>query len=843
LDLSWNCFNTDVFKTLGVGICEHNMIKELYLKHSSGSRGPTGEAPITSFLEELARDRTLHILDVSSNMIDGDAALVLEDSFMSNPVIREVRISNNPMGVSGLRSFLRLLLRSETSSFRHFECHNCQSSQVSMSAGFNWTDPVARYELDLTSPMKRAVLRMLYKSCARFGLKPEDTFQNIKYKVNDEPCSYNHPTGKEPVSQRGILELTFCIDSLFSKRDWLDRGPPNVPSLCATTFMEKFIDRFQIKPGVDKVVPLLAFWHTNSGCQQEQFLLLQALAQDIVLNYAIVHSMAARVGKHLSVPKVDIMCNLLHSVGGTTFSRNRTLILLPRLDDFYVVNNKCHNFTNFNVEHATGSYFLNLGSPADFAVAQSIMILDRWEAVQAQSDERADTSMHGNWSNIRNCVYGQELLVKFVNEWHLPAGNTLSFDFVSWRRPPAEPVPITDKLWASLLKEMVTSSCRFEDRTTAFKAIAHQIFVRSVHLRELLGMFMTLRDRVEVSVALYHRVSDPQNLKLVRGRMSGEDELGEVTARLGILNSMAFWQPECYNYRFDLETYEGRMATSVIVNMAYREKIENIKNPEWKQADGNFFPFTSGIPKWWDTYATAPDGGVFSMTYSCAPELRQMEHRQNIAQTYGGWKVVAKTDQTIAWWTTLNEVPDLLLQFMYHLMHSLPDPEALMRKICGNNKEKTTVSRFDFQQTVQKENWPQFQDPEVIRQVFRALDIDNNGEISSREWYSVGQLWKELQLSALEFVRQIQRTFGGDLDTALAQLDSDNDGGLDLEEWLEAAKMINYFGPSEPVFHMVANDKGVIDHDSWAKLKFFWNGREELYDAIRGSMKEAPPKE
>merc|ERR1719424_1155919 len=139
--------------------------------------------------------------------------------------------------------------------------------------------------------------------------------------------------------------------------------------------------------------------------------------------------------------------------------------------------------------------------------------------------------------------------------------------------------------------------------------------------------------------------------------------------------------------------------------MAYREKIENIKNPEWKQADGNLFPFTSGISKWWDTYATAPEGGVLSITYSCAPELRQMELRQNIAQTYGGWKVVAKTDQTIAWWTTLNEVPDLLLQFMYHLMHSLPDPEALMRKICGNNKEKTTVSRFDFQQTVQKENW------------------------------------------------------------------------------------------------------------------------------------------
>merc|ERR1712050_727696 len=94
-----------------------------------------------------------------------------------------------------------------------------------------------------------------------------------------------------------------------------------------------------------------------------------------------------------------------------------------------------------------------------------------------------------------------------------------------------------------------------------------------------------------------------------------------------------------------------------------------------------------------------------------------------------------------------------------------------------------------------------------IQLVFRYLDPGGEGSVSREEWAVLGQLWNEFDQSIREFVQFLLRTFE-DLEEAWNELDDDESGELDEDEWLKAVEDLGYFGPAKVVFALLDNDDG-----------------------------------
>merc|ERR1719436_2334315 len=134
--------------------------------------------------------------------------------------------------------------------------------------------------------------------------------------------------------------------------------------------------------------------------------------------------------------------------------------------------------------------------------------------------------------------------------------------------------------------------------------------------------------------------------------------------------------------------------------------------------------------------------------------------------------------------------------------------------------------------------WPRFDsDPELVKQVFRALDPDSGGDVTLSEWSAIELLWKELQLTTLEFLAHVNRIFGGDWEQAWEEMDRNGNGCLELSEWEDAARYVGFFGPMIPIFHLVADDVAgisiAISRVGWDTLKAFWNDREVVLKEVQ----------
>jgi len=117
-------------------------------------------------------------------------------------------------------------------------------------------------------------------------------------------------------------------------------------------------------------------------------------------------------------------------------------------------------------------------------------------------------------------------------------------------------------------------------------------------------------------------------------------------------------------------------------------------------------------------------------------------------------------------------------------------------------------------------------------EVFRFLDPDESGQVSSSEWGVLHQLWKELELSILEFLQYIDRTFASNFLMAWEELDDDRSGEIDFEEFTDAIHFIGYFGEGTPIFNYACDKKGYITETGWKKLMDFWKDRANVRNMI-----------
>jgi len=145
----------------------------------------------------------------------------------------------------------------------------------------------------------------------------------------------------------------------------------------------------------------------------------------------------------------------------------------------------------------------------------------------------------------------------------------------------------------------------------------------------------------------------------------------------------------------------------------------------------------------------------------------------------------------------------------------------------GGNK---VVNLKEIRDGVAKLKWKQFANNEDVVDVFRFLDADAEGSISVFEWGVMHQLWKDLALHIVEFIEFIERSMGEDLNDFWDEMDRDENGIIDIDEWFSVLVAVQYFGPGKVIYDFLArsSEEDYISRDGWLKLEHLQERREEL---------------
>jgi len=484
----------------------------------------------------------------------------------------------------------------------------------------------------------------------------------------------------------------------------------------------------------------------------------------------------------------------------------------------------------FNPQNPTGHYKLKLENSTDFAVAQQLLLLDRWECVVNRRNGRQDVSQRGNQSQLRNeCHQGRSLhlSVNMLNEWVIPEFGEFECDYVTSYHPKKGSKVLSDALWESLMMVMYDSPCAPQDRLKVLKSISHQFFLSSSHIRHLVGFFRNDSDREDALVFFWPRVVDKYNAKIFRVRFEKQEDVVRLQERLGYVSFFPYMQPENARFRFNMSVYEQRLAASLFVTLMLREMPGNIKDPLYERRDGSRDSLVMGVPRSWADLKGCPSDGIFSGRYSCAPENRDYEFRRRLAETYGYYdaKIMAGTkEQDIMWWTGLTEPPEDVLDLLEFFISRFQNCDEAFRKIVSLSDTKSQLITLRvFQSALRAMECGKFKgedETKRLQAIFRYLDPGGEGSISLDEWRVLGQLWSEFDLTIREFVQFLQIAFGEDLSDAWNALDDDGSGSLSQQEWFEAVEKIGYFGPARVIFALLDNtDDGSIEKDEFEVLE------------------------
>jgi len=817
IDLGWNSFDDDVFSHIGRETVESNQLKSLSVPHCA-TNGKHGSS-VEYFMEFLEEDHSsITRLDVAQNHVDYRSAFVLEAA-TTHAKIKSIDLSYNPLFTLGVRSALRSFAR-ETNSLLHLELEGCFCAGDTPSPGirtmFREANPCGRYQLNLKRPYDRAILRMLYRSCDRFQMNQDEAFTNL----TSNP-SYSHPAreaqGRREIPSAGQVSFTFSLDAATDK---MMKGTPEHDF---SGFMDVLYS-MRIAAQKTKQVPLFAIW-SRMEMELQQSTFLRALSKDFQITFAQFNNLT----RHRLLVGEAVL-NLLASVQpypctyGGCFEGTKyyCLLKMPSMGEYLGFMKQGARFFNLNVNNPTGYYKLILENCCDFAIAEKLQCLDRWESLLGERKGLAVVSQHGLRSNVRNEMYQDNSLASYkvasFSQLILPESGELSFDYVSAKNPPDGAAALDASAFIEILSMMQKSDLPPQDRIMAVKFTSHLWYLNALQMRSLMGIFEESWVRVEIFVCLSRRLVDLHNEKVFRSRFEDPTEFRSLLDRLGHASCFPYIQPEQTDFTFDLKAYDQRIALHSLMLFMASEGQQNMNIPEFTLPDGTVDYLPLGVPRSWEQFDRIPKGGTFKCNYTCSPDTRNYKLRSQLYEKYS--YRTAQLDTDVMWWSSIIKCPEDVVEFVEFLYSNFTDIWQPFTIMDEERSGEISLPQFkDGMVTVKCQKFDGPNSEERIKNIYRYLDPSGDSKLSKAEWAVLEQIYQEIQLSIKEFVTFCVRTFGG-LAAAWKALDEDGSGEIDRDEWVGVLKKIGFFGLPKPIFSFVdADDQGTVSWEEFQTLE------------------------
>ncbi|CAE8619918.1 unnamed protein product [Polarella glacialis] len=804
-DLGWNCFDAKSFEAMGELLTGNRSLQSLSISNCSAALSEV--SPVASVLELLSRNIGLTMLDVSMNHMDYRAALVVEDALMSHTRLTRLNVSSNHLGVLGMRSMLRLLAH-DGAGLTSFDAENTATTSevqsIHQGLVFGNTNPGGLYVLDLSK---------MCRTAERLKLSLSEAFTNIDMK----PAPYKEPTknaeGLWTVPSAGLLTVTFSIEK------GMGRGLAD--KWAFGDLLDQYMDVVRVKISLRKVRFLLAQWRSIRSKTLEQMVMLNALSKDFCLDPA--HIVQFCRNREISS---EVIWRLLHCVGGGQGGRFLVLLNQPNLGSHVKSILKVWSLLTFNPYNPTGHYKFDLSNPTDHAVAQQLLLLDRWEAIIRSELKRADTSQKGNRSCFFNELYqNHKVPGHSLADWKMPESGVLEFDYVSGRRPSDKDACFDEDTWVRMLTSLHSSKASPEARVhSALRPVSHLCNLQCVQVRQMLGLFGSSAVRSEIFLLFYFRMVDIHNEKMCRVGFGDREEYRKLQQRLGQATLFPYIQPEQFTFEYDLSNADARIASLVVFSICAAEKTENLKEPVFinhgdPEDESNFWRSMKEV-----STEIMPRQGIFKGSYLCAPEDRDFKTRKKLLETYGFWQLTA-AETDVRWWASLTDSPPDVLDFVEWLSPRYLNLEMayidIDGSVPGGSADSGSIIRKEFEGGLAVLGCNKL-GSSGIDVVFRYLDPSGEGTISPGKWQILELLWREIQLSLEEFVKFLERMVGDTMAEWWKALDTDGSNEISFEEWGVLCKSLGFFGASTQIFKFIDKDgEGNVSFSAFQALESY----------------------
>lgn len=844
LDLGWNCFDEQVFAVLGEELARTNVLQNLAVPGCSSAscghlrcRDSACEctSPVLAFIEQVPRCKALRRLDLSVNFIDYRGAFVIEEA-LERGGVSELVVQENPLGVIGMRSMLRLL-SSETSALRTLSCDGCSIGPGLSGLAFRQSMPSGDYNFDLSRPFHRAVLRKLYKMCEFFKVQPGEAFTGLQtHAQKDSDGVYSVPT-------QGNLSTSFALDKFIESR--------SDSIVDAAEYIDFYQQLIFVKIAPSKMGPVLTLWNSFAGDSAQQEAYVDALSKEFILSYPYVERLCAdrSMQKH-------VIQTLLSRVDGDTTGLFLTMLRIPSLQEYVNVLKRSRNFFAFNIHNPSGHYALNLASPCDYTLAEQLALVDTWETALRKKLHHEDFSQFGNYSQVRNARYASQKMMS-LSAFKLPDNDFLEFDYASGRRRPLGTCAVSEDVFENILVAVQSSMWRTEGKAIglllepavqlqALRLASHHLFLSTFQLRGLLHVFRTEASRVECFVMFANNVVDMENEKVFRVLYS-EGALKDIFKRVGCALCFPYIQPDM-TFTFDLAHHDERVAACNLITLAKKEGVQLLTITPGE--------VVKEFPLSWDDVGKIPMEGIFSAKYQVTLDSRDFTMRSELFKKHGGWPSCEEDAKKIKWWASPEHAPISVVHFTECLGRRGTGFSAAFKDLTsGTGTESETLTETQFKAGVLRDlecNIFSAQGPEheskQLEEVFRWLQQRNSGGLEQRQFEYLELLWREITLTMKECVQFMRRTFSyepegdGDLDpqdqvggtdniesafvrrhaadrvelstylkTAWNHISKGMEGpAVDKKTFEEFAAASGFFGPARIIFHILDDDKGYI---------------------------------
>lgn len=793
IDLSWNSFDEHCFATIGELLVKNVSLHTLACSNSST---PSGKrlTPIVRLLEALSGISNLQQLDLAADQIDYRAALVLEDVLGDHPKLRRLVLAQNPLGILGCRSMLRLLC-SQASCLRSVDFAGCfadaQGRLEQTGPGFRPNSPGGTYQLDFTQPYHRSIMRMLAKTAERLNLQIADALTPL---AGATTLPEKTPAGLWTVPTAGGTRIKFNVEKAMGRSlgdRWDFHG-----------LLAEQSQLLRCRLPAAKQLQLFKQFSTLRMQIQDQVVFLNALAKDFLLE----PSQILQLGFEREIAE-EVVWRLLPCTAGAK-ERYLTILAAPTFRGYISALQHSHSLLNLNVQNPSGHYRLDLANPSDAFVGQQLLHLDRWEGVLRQELRRKDTSrMFG--SCIFNALYLEKRIDSGpMNDWPWPEHGLLALDYASGKRPTAEDSAVATPSFRNLCQALHLCSLTEEQKVAALVPVSHELFLSSLQLRTLLLLLETPNARLQLFELLYLRIVDIQNQTLARDVLDESCNFCKLE-RFNQCMMFPFVQPESFAFEFNLKHLDHRLASLAVFKLCEVEGWANLPEPAFV-ADEADEDGTDEALFWRSSKEVSldsmPTRGLFRGKYMGSPSTRSLKCRKQLLEMWGYWQVALSEDR-ICWAAKPFQEPEEVTPLVEWLIMRYPDLTKAFQHICKSVPDGLQTAgalrAAEMEEGLKALGFGRLESSGIAG-VFRYLA--SKDVLAQADWKKLESSWSQARLSAKDFVIFMQSMVGETLEEWWSSLGQEVTGKVSRVQWNDACRMRGFYGNSTQVYRLLEED-------------------------------------